>query len=424
MMIKDFEKLAKTAVRRDALLIMEAGLQAIQPQTALRKTLSLKGETLSANGKKFDLGTYKNIYVIGIGKASLAAGKFLEDLLGDQITDGVIIDVVSAKLKRVRTFRGTHPFPTDVNIAATDEAIALLKRARKSDLVIAVISGGGSSLLCSPNKMTCVSLRMMTERLFAQGADIKEMNALRKHTSLVHGGNFARLAYPAEVLGLILSDVSFDDLSVVASGPTFFDETTKADAEQVVKKYSIKGIKLCETPKDKKYFEKVTNVCVLDNRTALRAMRRAAKGLGYAAKVRAHYLKGEARKAGEKITEEVRGEKLKTALILGGETTVVVKKKGKGGRNLELALASLKAMPKDGVVLAVSSDGKDHIKEAAGAIADHLIAEEVKRKDYNLDYFLDENRSYAFFAEAGGVIRTEKTGSNVSDLVVALKGEA
>lgn len=421
-MIKDFERIAKTAARRDALLIMEAGLQAIQPQTVLGKTLSLKGEILLAGGKKFDLRAYESIYVVGIGKASLAAGKFLESLLGDRITDGVIIDVVSAKLRRIRTFKGTHPFPTDINIAATDEAIALLKRAKKRDLVIAVISGGGSSLLCSPNRMTCVSLRMMTERLFAQGADIKDMNALRKHTSLVHGGNVARLAYPAEMLGLILSDVPFNDLSVVASGPTFFDETTKADAERVVKKYGIKGIKLCETPKDKKYFERVTNVCVLDNRTALSAMRKAAEGLGYTAKVQPHYLKGEARKAGEKIAEEIGKANPKTVLISGGETTVIVKKKGKGGRNLELALAGLKAMPDNGVILAVSSDGKDHIKEAAGAIADHLIAEKVREKGYSPDNFLDNNRSYAFFVEMEGVIRTERTGSNVSDLVVALKG--
>lgn len=420
MTIKNYSELAITPLREKALRIIDAGIEAIKPENVLSEKVCLKGDILVIGKEKFDLSSFKNIFVVGIGKASFRTAVFLEKTLGSRITDGAVIDIMGGRLKKIRSYKGTHPLPTEINIAATNEIIKILERAGKKDLVIAIVSGGGSSLLCQPNKITCVSLQQITQALFHKGADIKEMNTIRKHVSKIHGGNLARLAYPAKVVSLIFSDIPFSDLSMVASGPTYFDKTTKGDALRVMKKYDLSGIPLIETPKSLKYFEKVSNISVLNNKVALNAMKKKAEELGFKARICTACLRGEAKTTGKKLADDLNKEKSGTALISGGETTVIVKKKGKGGRNLEVVLGALDHIREGQLMISISSDGKDHIKEAAGAIGDEVLKKKMSDLGYDADFFLDENRSYAFFKELGGIIVTGETGSNVSDLVLAI----
>ncbi|MDD4931137.1 MAG: DUF4147 domain-containing protein [Candidatus Colwellbacteria bacterium] len=418
-MIKNRLELASNSLREAALQIIEAGLHAIDPEVALQSKVSMKGGVLLIGKEKFDMSKYRKVFVVGIGKASFLTAKFLERMLGDRISDGVVIDVIEGRLNHIRSYKGTHPLPTEVNIRATNEVIKLLSSAGKRDLVIAIISGGGSSLLCQPNKMTCISLQQVTEILFKNGADIKDMNTLRKHISKIHGGNLAKIAYPATVASLIFSDVPFNDLSFVASGPTYPDKTTKADAEKIVKKYDLPKIPLIDTPKDQKYFDKVSNTLVLSNKVALKAMKKRAEELGFPSRTCVSCLKGEARLVGARLISKLKGKK--AALIAGGETIVFVKKKGKGGRNLEVVLGALSHIRKGEVIISIASDGKDHIKEAAGAIGDMELRAAMEAKGYDPEIFLNDNRSFDFFVDLKGVIVMEPTGSNVSDLVLILR---
>jgi glycerate-2-kinase len=420
MTIKNHSELAVSPLREKALQIIDAGIGAIDPEKVLTEKVSIKGDILSVGKKKFDLGSFRNIFVVGTGKASFRAAATLEKIMGNKITDGAVIDVSAGKLKRIRSYEGTHPFPSEANVKATEEIIKILQRAKKNDLVIAIISGGGSSLLCQPNKMTCISLGQITETLFRKGADIKEMNILRKHMSKIHGGNLARLAYPATVVSLIFSDIPFSDLSMVASGPTYPDKTTKKDAEKVMAKYGLPKIPLIETPKALKYFDKVSNILILNNKIALKAMKKKADELGFRSRVCATCLRGEAKAVGREMAELLNKEGKGSALIAGGETTVIVKKKGKGGRNLEVVLGALNHIKEGQLIISISSDGKDHIKEAAGAIGDAILKKRMVEVGYDPDFFLEENRSYAFFRDLHGIIVTGKTGSNVSDLLLAL----
>jgi len=332
-----------------------------------------------------------------------------------------VLDVKAGKLKKIRCYEGTHPYPSEKNIAATGELISLLKKARKRDLIIAIISGGGSSLLCDPHKMTCAEIKNITEYFFRRGADIKEMNIVRKHISNIHGGNIARLAYPADVLGLVFSDVPFGDASFVASGPTYLDKTTVADAKKIAAKYGISGLKFMETTKDKKYFENVENILMLSNGDALSAMKAYAEAKGYGTRVCGSCLKGEARELAPKIVRKFGLPPGKNALIGGGETVVHITKKGKGGRNLETAMGALGIIPKSAVIISMASDGKDHIDGVGGGIADSLVAKKAKELGYDHKKFLDDNMSYKFMKDTNGLIRARKTGTNVSDLVVILR---
>lgn len=421
MFVTNYEKIAVTRARKDALEIAEAGISASLPETILENKFKLKGNILMAAGRKIDLSKYKNIYVAGGGKAAFRAARFIEKTLGSRITDGVVLDVKAGKLKRIRCFEGTHPYPTEKNVIATKELVSILKRAKKGDLIITIISGGGSSLLCDPHKMTCAEIKNITEEFFKKGSDIKEINIIRKHISNIHGGNVARLAYPADVLGLVFSDVPFRDASLVASGPTYPDKTTVADAKKVADKYGIKSLSFLETTKDGKYFKNVKNILMLSNSDALSAMKVIAEKKGYKAIICGSCLKGEAKKMAPKLLEGFPMPAGKSVLIGGGETIVLVSKKGKGGRNLEAAMGALGKLPKKTVIVSMASDGKDHIEGVGGGLADSLVAKKAAELGYDHKKFLDDNLSYKFMKDTNGLIRMKKTGTNVSDLLIILK---
>ena len=427
MKIKNFNKLAKSDLRKNALNIVEAGLLAIDTKQAVQKGIQLKLDSLFINNKEFPLKKVENIFVVGVGKCSAASAEALETILGEKISGGVVIDVCnSPNLKYIDFYQGTHPFPSDINKKATNDIINLLNKADKNDLVIFVISGGGSTLLHYSNDISPSEEKRVMKRLFEVGANIEEINTIRKHISLGRGGYLAKHAYPARSVSLIFSDVPSNDIQFIASGPTVKDKTTVRDAEAVLKKYEI--LKKCnienwrpiETPKDDKYFEKVENILFISNKTALSAMNKKAEELGYNSEICNTHLTGEARIVGVEIIKELHNYSAGTVLLYGGETTVTIKKKGKGGRAQELALSSLREMQEDELLLAFASDGWDNTKHA-GALCDKITKEKAKEISLNPVECLDQNQSFAFFEKTGDYLETGFTGSNVADLILAIK---
>jgi len=421
--IKNYASIATTKLRKDALQILEAGLRAIETQGAVKKVVRLNGEKLLIGKKTYELKTFKRIFVVGIGKASLESAIALESILGNRITDGIVLDVKKGNLKYMKSIQGTHPFPSFENIRATGEIIGLLKAVDSQDLVVAIVSGGGSALLCWPYQMECNDVTAITKTLMDKGATIREMNTVRKHISEAQGGQFARLAYPATIAGLIFSDVPGDDLSMVASGPTYLDTSTAKDAKRILEKYSVLTVckmpscHLIETPKDPVFFQHVTNTCVVSNGIATEAMMNQAKALGYKPVLYSNDLQGEAREKGKMLAQLVKpGE----VLIAGGETTVQVKGKGLGGRNQEFALGALDSVNEDLLVLSCGSDGIDH-SPVAGAFVDEGVKKKAKELKLKPEPFLEKNDSFAFFQKTKTFLDTGVTGMNVSDLMLAIR---
>ena len=280
--IQNFEQLSSSETRKTALEIAEAGLWAIDTPTIVRKGIRIENSTLFIQNRAFSLKDVRNVYVVGIGKCALAACSALEEVLGDRIAGGIVLDIKEGALERLRLLVGDHPFPTERNAKATAEIITLLKVLEQDDLVLFVVSGGGSTLLCQPESLSCQDEAAIVSSLFRAGATIQELNIVRKHLSLARGGYLAMHAYPARSISLIFSDVPGNDLSVIASGPTVKDETTKEQALEILKKYNlVEKLNLSEedfleTPKDDMYFVNTLNILLLSNQTALSAMKEKA----------------------------------------------------------------------------------------------------------------------------------------------------
>lgn len=425
MKIKNFHDLATNEERNISLMLAETALQAIDTTSVTEKNFILKEKTLFIAGRPFPLENVGRVFVVGVGKCAVDAVSVIEKQLLDIITDGIVLCIGDAKLNKVRTFCGTHPFPTAINVEATGEIIKLLSGMTERDLIIFVVSGGGSTLLCQPQNMTCEDEASVLRKLFDEGATIEEINILRKHISSARGGYLAKYAYPAQVVSLIFSDVPGDDIGVVASGPTVKDETTIEDAKKIVEKYKLSddhivAASLLETPKEDMYFKNVWNTVVVSNKTALHAMEEKAKELGFSPIIKTSSLSGEARTVASEIVEELKNAPHKTVLLYGGETTVTVTKPGKGGRGLELVLSACRTIEAGELVMSVASDGRDNT-DFAGALCDIMTKE--KAREFGLDevQHLEENMSYKFFEFVGDFLMTGHTGSNVSDLIIGIK---
>ncbi|MDP2598355.1 MAG: DUF4147 domain-containing protein [Candidatus Liptonbacteria bacterium] len=426
--IKNFDELAKNDARRAALEIAEAGLEAIDTRKVLHDTVKLNGNTLSVASNDFSLEKIKRFLFVGVGKCTLDAAAALEDILGDKISSGVAVDVKTAEneFKKIKSFRGTHPLPTQANVEAAEAVVGILGNLTKDDLVLFVISGGGSTLLCLPEDMGCREEASIIQAMIRAGAKIQEINTVRKHLSLARGGYLAKYAFPAQVVSLIFSDVPGDDIQFIASGPTVMDTTTIEDAGEILARYNILntcGMEKCgliETPKEDKYFENVHNVLTVSNSLALAAMKTKAEELGFAAMICTSCLKGEARDVGLAITKELHAAGPKTALLYGGETTVTVRGRGRGGRNLELALSAMRDINEGELVMSVASDGIDN-GPFAGAICDTMTKKAAVEAGLALEDFLRDNNGYPLFEKIGNYLMTGDTGSNVSDLMIAVK---
>jgi hydroxypyruvate reductase len=437
-------------MRAHAMQIFKAGLQAADPMEAITGHVTLNDNALQINGRQFNLKNYDRILVVGAGKAVAPMAKALEDLLENKIADGVIVvkDEHGLPLKKIKVREASHPVPDARGVKGTQEILSLVEKAGKRDLVICLISGGGSALLIAPVRdISLEDKQKATKLLLACGATIHEFNTVRKHLSRAKGGRLAQMAYPAAVTSLILSDVVGDDLDVIASGPTVPDASTFHDAVKIIKGYGIwdqltpavrnhleKGTsgQIEDTPKsDHVAFQQCSQVLVGTNLQALKAAGREAQRLGYRPLILSSKVEGEAREVAKFYTA-IAKEALESAhpmeppvcVLAGGETTVTLQGDGRGGRNQEFALASALAIGEldNIIVLSGGTDGTDGPTDAAGAIADGTTVARALKKSLDPKNYLQRNDSYSFFQKLNDLVITGPTRTNVMDLYMLLVG--
>lgn len=427
--------------------IFLAGVESVRPDRLINKWLVLKDNCLLIGQMSFCLDQIERIFIIGAGKASAMMGLEVEKILGDRITDGQIVVKYghSFKLKYIKVSEAGHPIPDSKGIEATRKILNIASESNVNDLVICLLSGGGSALLADyPEGSSLKEMISVNNLLVNSGACISEINAVRKHLSYVKGGQLARRVSPANLISLILSDVPGDHLDVIASGPTTPDPTTYQQAMDVLEKFNLKvsvpkgiinyledgaaGIRP-ETPKpEDAVFEKTHNILVGKNRIALEAARLKALEYNINPVIIDDQLQGDTASVAEYIVEtslkfkEDKDEVKPVCLLFGGETTVKMTGNGLGGRNQHLALlcAGLLQNHPGITILSAGTDGTDGPTNAAGAVVDSDTLIFAHSKNINPEKFLKEFDSYHFFKKAGGHIFTGPTMTNVMDIIVVL----
>ena len=421
--IKNYDTLASNENRKVVLQLIETAYNSVSPHEVFKQNFAFQNNQLTIQGKNYDLSQFERVFILGFGKGSALMCKIIEETMGDKITDGFVIDVVEQTFTKLHGTLGTHPLPSQENFDFTKNAIEHLSSLTEKDLVLITTCGGGSVMFEAPHALDLTHVTDMNKALLACGATISEMNAIRKHISRVKGGGLAKILYPATTVNLIFSDVPGNDLSVIASGPLVKDPTTIDEAKSIYEKYelqtktSVTPSDFVETPKEDKYFEKVSNVLMLSNLTALNAMEKKARELGYETFVMTDRLQGDSRTMGEKLINETPNGHI---LLAGGETTIKITGNGKGGRNQALILCSLPHIKGDTVIASFGSDGWDFYYYA-GAIADHDTLKKVEDMHIDVNEYLSDDNSYGFFEKVGDGIDTGKQESNVSDLFIVLK---
>ena len=441
----------KQNLRADALAIFQAGLCSVDSFSAVQKHLSLEKEILTVNGKTYPLSDYDNIYVLGTGKATAAMAQAVEEVLSERITAGFITVKYghTRPLKYIKVHEAGHPIPDAAGLEGSEQIIRLLQSAGEKDLIIFIISGGGSALLPSPVPgLTLRDIQETTQILLEVGANIDEMNIIRKHLSRLKGGRLAKLAYPASLIALILSDVVGDHLGSIASGPTAPDESTYHNCLQIIDKFAInekipkpvldffvsgQNGKEDETLKSgDPVFQRVQNVIIGNNIQAVIEAKQKAETLGYNSLILSSSMEGEAKEVA-KIHASIAKEIIHTnnplpppaCVISGGETTVTIRGKGMGGRNQEFALAA--AVEIDGldntVILSCGTDGTDGPTDAAGAVVDGQTLKRAKQKQMDAEKYLLDNNSYHFFKALDDLVITGPTFTNVMDIRLILVTE-
>ncbi len=437
-----------TQIREDARAIFNAGLKRADAADAVTNWVRRERDALDVAGVRYELSKYRAVYVLGAGKAAAKMASAVEELLRDHISSGIVIVKYghSLPLSLVEIVEAGHPVPDQAGVEGAARVGRLLEEATKDDLVVFLLSGGGSALLpCPVDQITLDDKIRTTQTLLNCGATIHELNAVRKHISKIKGGRLARLAYPATLVSLILSDVVGDSLDVIASGPTVPDSNSFADCLRVVERYELKekipprvrafleaGARgeVEETPKaGDPIFQHVRNVIVGNNRMALEAARLKAEGLGYNTLALSSCIEGEAKgvaAAHAAIAREIitTGNPVgRPACVLsGGETTVTVRGAGLGGRNQEFALAAAAAI--DGaegvVILSGGTDGTDGPTDAAGGVVDGTTLQRSRDKGLDAADFLRRNDSHTFLSAVGDLLVTGPTFTNVMDLRLVL----
>ena len=392
----------------------------------------------------------KKLCVVSFGKAATLMARALIDGVGNALTKGIVITKYGHEGKQhfadtIAVYEAGHPIPDENGVWATGEVLKMLKQADESTLVVFLISGGGSALLCCPYEgISLAEKQVVTELLLKAGANIQELNTVRKHISAVKGGRLVEIAYPAKMVSLILSDVIGDPLDVIASSPTSPDTSTYADAIKVIQKYGLaarmpgnviniltKGVKgqIPETPKKgAPIFSGINNIIIGSNAIAVEAAKKAAERAGYKTAVISTELSGEASQVAKALARAVLDRKKtlpkseKFCLIAGGETTVTVKGDGKGGRNTEFALAfGIEIQGEPGITfLSAGTDGTDGTTDAAGAIATSQMFSEAVKHGLDPQDYLTRNDSYTFFEKINGLVITGPTGTNVMDILLML----
>lgn len=414
--IKNKEDLSKTKYHRDILSIIESGYAAIDTENVIKNNISLNDGILKIKDTLIDIKTHKNIYIVGCGKIACEAAFFLEQILKDKITEGAVIGISNGTCEIIETYKGTHPIPSEASFVATQHIKKVAEKACEDDLVIALIGGGGSALMSASQK-EYEQGQVLYRSFLETGGDIKELNLLRSHISEIKGGGLAKMVYPASVIGLIFSDIPGNDYSQVASGPTFMDKTTVADAQKIIKKYKLTDFDLIETPKDKKYFEKVNNILMVSNKDALVAMREESEARGYSSEI----LGDDLFEFPDNLWEKINRVKNTDVVIAGGETRLVIPKgvSGKGGRNDFLAMSISEKLAKNQIFASVASDGYDNTI-AAGAITDRETLREIKETGFDFKKEKQNFNSYTVLEKTKNLIMTGTVNANVSDLMVLM----
>ncbi|MBU1180569.1 MAG: glycerate kinase [Proteobacteria bacterium] len=435
-------------LKKDASRIFYAGIDAVEPMAAVRRFCRREKNYLITGEAKHNLDKLNNIFIIGAGKAGAPMASAIEDILGERITKGIVNVKYGhvAPLKHVKLIEAGHPVPDKNGQAGASAILNLATRAKKDDLVICLVSGGGSALLPLPVPGLVLKDKQNTiKRLISCGATIHEINSIRKHTSLLKGGGLAKAVFPANLVTLILSDVVGDDLDVIASGPTVCDSSTFNDCLRIIAKYGIEDElpakvvkhindgadgKIPETPKaGDDVFARTTNLVIGSNIEAVKSAKQKAESLKYNTLVLSSMIEGNTKDAAHfhcAIAKEI----VKTGIplsrpaciISGGETTVNVTGKGLGGRNQEFALdAALEiAGLENTVVLSGGTDGTDGPTDAAGAFADSETLKRAYALGMDPFRFLSDNDSYNFFKRLGDLFITGPTNTNVMDLRIIL----
>lgn len=437
-------------LRDAALAIFHHALKAVDPAEAVRRAVERDGDVLRVQDRVYPLGDYKRIFVVGAGKAGALMALALEERLGDRLTDGWVNVKYGhvAPVRRIRIHEAGHPVPDAAGMAGVGAIVRLVSGLHADDLVFCVISGGGSALLPLPAEdITLEEKQTVTQHLLDCGATIHEINRIRKHISRVKGGQLARVVHPATLITLILSDVIGDPLDVIASGPTVPDSSTFADCTRIIERYALRDRlpdavaahlaagaagRIPETPKPgDRVFERVQNVLVATNLLALKAARTKAEALGFNAVILTSALDGETREVARiypALAREIRASgnpvPAPACIVSGGETTVTIKGKGKGGRNQEFVLAGAQGIAGlDRVVIfSAGTDGTDGPTDAAGAIADGGTIARAVTVGLDAERMLADNDSYHFFQPLNDLVVTGPTNTNVMDLRLLLVG--
>lgn len=424
VIIQNFEELAITDKKKDCLRILEAGLQAANPENIISKYVT--PDEIRVNNKVFRIDEYSNIYSVAFGKAGDSMTRALNSIL--PVKSGIIVIPKGSKSiiksKKFQIFNSRHPNPDKTSVKAAKEVMKFVQNKRSDELVIFLVSGGASSLLALPNEITLDDKIHVTNVLLKSGATIQEFNCIRKHLSKIKGGKLVE-NMKCQGVSLVMSDVEGDDLSSIASGTTYMDDTTYADALAILDKYKIRwktptevirvledGVnkKITETPKK----PRIENTVIANNQDCLKAMQTAAESMGYT--VSTMQIFGDIKEAVTKILEKIAEES--TCIIFGGETTVKVLGKGVGGRNQELVLRLLKNTQRlrKMIIASIGTDGIDGNSVFAGA-----ITENIKMDLNTIKEFLKNSDSGRFFQKQKGNIVTKQTHTNLMDIGMILK---
>ena len=437
----------KINLRHAAAEIERAALLAAHPAEAIRRHLQRVTDWIMVGDVKYRLSEIERVFMVAFGQAAVAMADAAADFFDDRIAAGIVIaQSPGLPPAACELYLGGHPIPSENSVLAGQRIADLLGQAQANDLVVCLISGGGSALVALPVEgVTLADMQALTDALLRGGATISELDAIRKHLDRITGGGIARMAGQARVLCLIMSDVVGDRLDVIASGPASPDSTTFADAWHVVERYGLAesipgairehllaGVRgtIADTPKPgDALFDGVQNVIVGSNRQAAQAAVKRAEQLGFDALLLSSFVEGEARQVARvaaALAKEVihydQPAKKPACLVWGGKTTATVRGKGIGGRNQELALAAAMALDGCGAVLveALGTDGADGLTDAAGALAAGDTIVRAKAIGLDAASHLAENDAYHFFAPLGDLIFTGSTGTNVNDLLFIL----
>jgi glycerate 2-kinase len=446
MFIKNFDELVKSDLHRLALQLVEYGLSVADPYAAVRENLRVLNNKIFIGNAEMSIAG--RIHVVGFGKASKRMAEAVYSVLGDRIAGGVVITPSDeGHVGNIMIVRGDHPIPGENTLRSSQLLLDyLIDNVREEDLVIVLISGGGSALFEVPEEgVSLKDVAWISRELMKRGADIFELNAVRKRFSKVKGGKLLRFIRSRKVASLIISDVVGDRLDTIASGPTAPDETTFADVYKILVKYGLwselgknmrgiieKGLSssLEDTPKPgNPIFNNVVNIIVASNRIVLEAMARRAREAGFNTLILTSMLEGEAREVGRVLASIIKSIDLHSlpiqkpaALLAGGETVVTVRGSGTGGRNQELCLSlavSIRGM-NNAVAICIGSDGIDGISPAAGAIIDGSMYYEAVSKGLDPLAYLNNNDSYTILSKLSRAIITGYTGTNVNDIFIAI----